>query len=82
MPLKSGFDVLREIKASPAVKSVPVVILTTSTNPNDIELCRNLGANLYVCKPTSIGGLRKVVNHVLSVDWDNFIPSDKEFVYQ
>ena len=82
MPVKSGFDVLREIKSYPAFRSVPIVILTTSTNPNDIELCRNLGANLYVCKPTSIAGLRKVVKHVLSVDWSNSIRSEKDFVYQ
>jgi CheY-like chemotaxis protein len=82
MPVKSGFDVLKEIKSSATVKGIPVVILTTSTNPNDIALCKNLGASLYVRKPTSVGGLRKMVSHVLTIDWNNFIPSDKEFVYQ
>lgn len=81
MPVKSGFDVLREIKSSSAVKAIPVVILTTSINQSDIELCKNLGANLYIRKPSSISSLEKIVLHVLSIDWKNFNPSDKEFVY-
>lgn len=82
MPGKSGFETLREIKATPTTEDIPVVILTTSNNPNDIELSKSLGANLYIRKPASISGLRKAVSHVLSIDWDNFIPSDKQFVYQ
>lgn len=81
MPVKSGFDVLKEIKATPGAEAIPVIILTTSNNPNDIELSKNLGANLYICKPASIGALRKAVTHVLSIDWSKF-PSDKQFVYQ
>jgi len=82
MPVKSGFQVLEEIKANPAIRNIPVVILTTSINPADIELCKNLGANLYVRKPASIAGLRRAVGYVLSIDWINYNPTDKEFVYQ
>lgn len=82
MPVKSGFDVLKEIKATPAMENIPVVILTTSINPSDIELCKNLGAKLYIRKPTSMEGLKKAINYVLSIDWNTFIPSDKEFVYR
>jgi CheY-like chemotaxis protein len=82
MPVKSGFEVLKEIRSSPVVNTIPVIILSTSTNPADIELCKNLGANLYIRKPTNVGGLRKAINYVLSVDWNNFIVSDKDFVYQ
>lgn len=82
MPVKSGFDVLQEIKSTPEIENIPVVILTTSINPSDIELCKNLGANLYIRKPTTMSGLRKAVSHVLSIDWNNFVVSDKNFVYQ
>lgn len=81
MPVKSGFEVLKEIKSNPEVENIPVVILTTSTNPSDIELCKNLGANLYVRKPTSMNALKKAINYVLSIDWNNHILSDKDFVY-
>jgi len=82
MPVKSGFDILKEIKLNPAVAGIPVVILTTGINQSDITLCRNLGANFYIRKPSTIGGLRKAVKHVLSIDWNNFSPSEAEFVYQ
>lgn len=82
MPAKSGFDVLREIKANPKMQNIPVIIFTTSINPNDIELSKKLGANLYIRKPSSMSTLRKAIDHVLSIDWNSFIPSDAQFVYQ
>lgn len=82
MPVKSGFDVLREIKASPSIKNIPVIIFTTSTNPRDIEMSKKLGANLYIRKPSSVSALRQAIDHVMSIDWKNFSPSDKQFVYQ
>lgn len=82
MPTKSGFEVLREIKENSDVKDIPVVILTTSNNPDDVKLTKKLGASLYIRKPASIGGLKKAVSHVLSIDWKNFVLSDSEFVYQ
>lgn len=82
MPVKSGFDVLQEIKATPAMGNIPIIILTTSLNPSDIELCKSMGANLYIRKPTSIVALKKAVNYVLSIDWTNFVTTDKDFVYK
>jgi len=82
MPLKSGFDVLREIKASPKIGNIPVIILTTSINPDDIKLSKNLGANLYIRKPATITALKKAVDHALSIDWKNFVVSDQDFVYR
>lgn len=82
MPVKSGFDILREIKASPTIDSIPIVIFTTSINPKDVELSKKLGANLYIRKPGSVGALRKAIDYVLSIDWNDFNPSDKQFVYQ
>ena len=81
MPIKSGFEVLQEIKATPAIGNIPVVILTTSSNPSDIELYKNLGADLYIRKPTSVQDLKKAINYVLSIDCNTYHTSNKEFVY-
>lgn len=81
MPVRSGFDILREIKATPAIEDIPVIIFTTSSNPKDIELSKKLGANLYIRKPASVIALKKAITHVLAIDWKNFTASDKEFVY-
>lgn len=82
MPVKSGFDVLHEIKTTPAISNIPVVILTTSSNPNDISQCKKLGARLYIRKPSSINALKKAIRYVLAINWEEFTPSDQEFVYK
>ena len=46
-----GREALREIKSDPGLKMIPVVILTTSSNPRDLNSCYELGANAYHIKP-------------------------------
>src|SRR4051812_7504462 len=62
MPVKSGFDILRESKAPPPAKNIPVIIFTSSSNPKDIETRKKLRANLYSRKPEPAGSLRKVID--------------------
>ncbi|MES2827316.1 MAG: response regulator [Bacteroidota bacterium] len=51
MPKVSGLQVLEKIKADPNLKSLPVVMLTSSNEGPDIEKCFALGANSYIVKP-------------------------------
>ncbi len=51
MPKKNGFEALREIRANPAIKKIPVIMLTVSNNKSDVLLSYNLGANSFVTKP-------------------------------
>lgn len=51
MPRKDGLEVLREIRSDPALKKVPVVILTSSREEQDLITSYDLGANAYVVKP-------------------------------
>lgn len=51
MPKVSGMEVLAKIKSDPALKSIPVVILTSSKEDPDIKLCYELGTNSYIVKP-------------------------------
>jgi len=50
MPKKDGFEVLEEIKADPALKKIPVVLLTNLGEPEDIKRARKLGADDYMIK--------------------------------
>ena len=63
MPKVSGLQVLEKIKSDPDIKSIPVVILTSSKENPDVEKCYSLGANSYVVKP---------------VDSDNFFNAIKD----
>lgn len=51
LPRINGKELLEKIKQDPFLKSIPVVILTSSQNIKDIEDCYKLGANAYVVKP-------------------------------
>lgn len=51
MPGIDGFRVLAEIKEDASLKSIPVIIMTTSNDERDIETCYRMGANAYVRKP-------------------------------
>jgi chemotaxis family two-component system response regulator Rcp1 len=67
LPKKDGREVLAEVKASPSLKSIPVVILTTSASEEDILRSYLLHANCYITKPVDLDGFLKVVKSV-----DNF----------
>lgn len=55
MPRVDGFEVLTQIKADPALRSIPVVILTSSLMDTDLTRAYGLGANAYVAKPMNGG---------------------------
>ena len=54
MPMLSGIDVLREVRADPVLSEVPVVMMTSSAEEGDLETCYALGANSYIVKPVEI----------------------------
>jgi CheY-like chemotaxis protein len=53
MPRKNGKEALKEIKSTPALQNIPVVILTTSHWEDDVEFCRRHGACTFLTKPVS-----------------------------
>lgn len=54
LPGMDGREVLAEVKADPGLKRIPIVILTTSTDEEDVLRSYNLNANCYVTKPIDI----------------------------
>lgn len=61
LPRKHGTDVLREIKQDPALRRIPVVILTTSRDESDVRRSYDLHANCYLVKPTAYEGFLETV---------------------
>jgi two-component system response regulator len=64
LPKKDGREVLDEIKQSPVLKSIPVVILTTSASDEDILRSYRLHANCYITKPVGLDGFLEVVKSI------------------
>jgi hypothetical protein len=63
LPKVNGLEVLEVIKKHPTFKTIPVVVLTTSSESNDVKTSYELGANSYIIKP---------------VDFDKFIEVAKQ----
>jgi two-component system response regulator len=64
LPKKDGREVLAEIKESPTLMSIPVVVLTTSASEADILRSYRLHANCYITKPVGLEGFLDVVKSI------------------
>lgn len=62
MPRVNGVEVLQQLKSNPDTASVPVIMLTTTDDPREVERCYRAGCNVYITKP---------------VDYDAFIDAVK-----
>ncbi|WP_375403740.1 response regulator [uncultured Sphingomonas sp.] len=65
LPRRSGFEVLESIRANRPTRNIPVIVLTSSNQANDIERAYELGANSYLVKPI---GRDALITMVRSLD--------------
>jgi two-component system response regulator len=56
LPGTDGREVLAEMKADSSLRSIPVVVLTTSSDERDVDRCYQAGANSYIRKPVDLAG--------------------------
>jgi CheY-like chemotaxis protein len=61
MPKKDGREALAEIKADASLRSIPVVVLTTSKDEEDVFRTYDLGVNSFITKPVTFAGLVEVM---------------------
>lgn len=64
MPQMDGREVLQAIRGDASTRSLPVVVMTTSTEPFDVEACYSLGANSYIRKPVDFDQFMGAVKQV------------------
>jgi CheY-like chemotaxis protein len=64
MPRVDGHEVLREIRETPELRTIPVVVLTSSKEENDLMQTYQLGANAYVVKPVAFAEFINAVSKV------------------
>ena len=64
LPDMSGIDILAAIKANENTRHIPVVVLTTTDDQNEIEKCYELGANVYVTKPVDYEGFANAIRQL------------------
>jgi CheY-like chemotaxis protein len=54
LPLMTGFEVLEQVRSITRLKTLPIVIMSGSTNSEEIDRCYSLGANSYIAKPNHL----------------------------
>jgi len=63
MPRVDGIEVLRQMKADAELRKIPVIMITTTDDPREVEHCHSLGCSCYITKP---------------VDYDRFVDSIRQ----
>jgi CheY-like chemotaxis protein len=77
LPKVDGFDVLERMKNDPSLRTIPVVVLSSSKEGQDISRCYRLGVNSYIVKPLDFQSFLDAV-HVISSYWLMLNLSPKE----
>jgi CheY-like chemotaxis protein len=77
MPRKDGREALKEMKADPILRRIPIVVLTTSKAEEDILRSYDLGVNSYVTKPVTFKSLVELIK-VLGQYWFEVVELPKD----
>ncbi len=82
MPRVDGIEVLQAIRSNPALKTIPVVMLTSSREEPDLKRCYELGVNAYIVKPVNFRDFLDAVKHI-GIFWAvlNELPPDGGLSY-
>lgn len=72
MPYKTGAQCLNEIRSDHKLKTLPVIILSTSRNKKDIDLCYQSGADLFYSKPWNMDDSKTLIQSILAINWNTF----------
>ena len=64
LPDMSGIDILKRVKSNDILKRVPVVILTTTDDAQEIQRCYDLGCNVYVTKPVNYENFSQAIRQL------------------
>lgn len=82
LPLKSGRQCIREIRADERYDELPVIAYTALQDLDSIEFCYREGANLYVLKPGDSATLAGILRRIFSIEWKKilYFPQRSQFV--
>ena len=81
MPIKSGFDHLEDIRANGSVSATPVIMYSTSSDQNNMEKSKSLGANYYAIKPNSFSDVKKIIAKAISLDFVTETAPPNDFLF-
>jgi CheY-like chemotaxis protein len=82
MPFMDGFQVIDKMKSSPALRTIPVVVFSTTAQQSTVDSMYSKGASFYACKPYSFDELKEFISIVLAIQWksQNGQPAKGDFM--
>lgn len=80
MPGKNGFEILKEIRRDDLLKTVPVIMYSTSGDDKTIAVSKEIGATMYAVKPTSFSDLKGLIKKAIAINWDVFKSPPESFI--
>lgn len=69
MPCKMGLECLKEIRENARFRDLVIAIYSTSASEQEIEETFTNGANIYIKKPSDFKKLKKIIHHILNMNW-------------
>ncbi|WP_271253010.1 response regulator [Pseudanabaena sp. Chao 1811] len=80
LPGTDGREVIQQVKQSPNLKTIPIIVLTTSNSHRDIQTCYEYGANCYVIKPMGVALMQQAIQNIFKY-WFQIVvlPSYEQF---
>ncbi|WP_414623977.1 response regulator [Calothrix sp. CCY 0018] len=80
LPGTDGREVLEQIKQDEKLKTIPVIVFTTSSNPKDIETCYRFGVNSYILKPMNVQKSKDVMQSIVNYWFSTVVlPEDSNY---
>jgi CheY-like chemotaxis protein len=79
MPCKNGYECLRDIRKEAALKDLPIVVYSSSAHLRDIQRSFLNNADFYLVKPFITEHLKRAVEMILSVDWQDNPPIKRHY---
>lgn len=70
LPGTDGREIIQQVKRSPALQIIPIIVFTTSNNAQDIETCYRYGVNSYLLKPMGAGKMQQAIQQLFQY-WFN-----------
>ena len=64
MPQVDGMEVLRQVKQDPELRKIPVIMLTTTDDPREVERCHGLGCSNYIVKPVDYDKFAEAIKNL------------------
>jgi CheY-like chemotaxis protein len=64
MPIMDGVELLKKIKSDANLKDIPVIMLTTTDDPREVEACYKYGCNMYITKPVQFDKFAEILSRM------------------